>query len=60
MEFEMKKAYPEDRFPKPAVPAPAGARRPQPESVLKTRKVVVDSGERPSTTWGVHQQEEQS
>lgn len=58
--MESKRAYPKDHFPKPAVPAPADARRPKPESVLQTRAVIVDTGEHPSTTWGLHQQDEQS
>jgi hypothetical protein len=58
-ETTMKKAYPEDRFPKPVVPARPGSRRPKAESVLRTKDDVIKITERPST-WGVHQQEEQS
>lgn len=55
----MKKAYPQDRFPRPVVPARPGSRRPKAETVLRTKDDVIKLTERPST-WGVHQQEEQS
>jgi len=56
----MKKAYPEDRFPKPAVPAGPARRRPKAEPLLQTKEDETDIARRRSATWGVHQQEEQN